>query len=160
MYKDNDYVYSGLVTGTMWDMTMKFITKTQDYSDLKNTTWGNYLNSILTMCEGRYLPVDPNSGSITSVATAASILNGKARYGILTTASTDETAKNNIYDLAGNLWELTQETCWLDASTAYYTIRGGVFNATYDLHPVCVRAYSRYNIPATHVGFRPALFMK
>ncbi len=46
MYKNHKYVRSGLVTGTMWDMMMKYM---QDNGiNVKSTNWGNYDNVSLT----------------------------------------------------------------------------------------------------------------
>lgn len=60
---DNNYVQSGLITGTMWDVTLNYF-KSQDSSlDLISTKWGNYNNTILTKCKGRYISVDSNNGT-------------------------------------------------------------------------------------------------
>ena len=40
MYSDSKYVESNLITGTQWDMAIKFISKESDYSDVKNYTMG------------------------------------------------------------------------------------------------------------------------
>ena len=37
MYSDSKYVECSLVTGTQWDMAMRFISKEADYSDVKST---------------------------------------------------------------------------------------------------------------------------
>lgn len=44
----------------------------------------------------------------------------------MTTAASEGTKKNNIYDMAGNLWEWTEELAY-DMSNNYYIIRGRFF---------------------------------
>lgn len=160
MYEGNDYVYSGLTTGTMWDMVMKFISTNEanNYSDLKDSTWGNYNNTILNNMHGQYMAVDENTGTTSSLKNA-SLING-SRFGILSTASTDETRKKNIYDLAGNLWEWTQEACWYPDYEEHYIIRGGGFDNSSSNWPVCYCAHELVMDTKTHAGFRPALFIK
>ena len=57
MYSNN-YVQSGLVTGTMWDVTLNYFKSQDNTLDLTNTTWGNYNNATLTECKGRYKTVN------------------------------------------------------------------------------------------------------
>ena len=101
-------VTSGLMTGTMWDVVMKYITKTSDYSDLTNTRWGNYKEDTgLTYEQGRgkYIVVDSSNG----IESGSFVTSDTAHhYGIRTTGFSDGARKNNIYDLAGNLWEWTR----------------------------------------------------
>ena len=88
LYSKNSFVKSGLITGTQWDMIMKFLSNKTDYSDMKSTSWGNYYNVSL-------------GGT--------------------------EKLKKSLYDIAGNLWEWTQEISYL-ANLRYNTI-----NNTYNL---------------------------
>ncbi len=102
-------VSSGLITGTMWDVIMKYISEVSDYSDVKaNTTWGNYATATGLSYEqgrGRYIVVDSNIGVESGSFVASDTVY---HFGIRTTGFSDGTRKNNIYDLAGNLWEWTR----------------------------------------------------
>ncbi len=158
MYTSNQYVYSGLTTGTMWDMIMKFISTTSDYSDLKSTNWGNYYDVALTGLKGRFLAVNTN-GAIKTIAKATTKSAGNANWGVLTTASTEIVKKKNIYDLAGNLWEWTQEACWYTNATERYMLRGGGINGTYASNPVCYRGYGSEGYRNSH-RFSPCTFHK
>ena len=82
-------MYSGistLLTGAAWDRTLGWLEETEAVSSFKivgdSSSWGNYSNDSFTN----------NS--------PASLIN---------TGEKEETNKNNIYDLAGNLWEWTTE---------------------------------------------------
>ena len=47
MYSSNNYVQSGLVTGTQWDMMMKYMRDTGNV-DILTSDWGNCDNVSLT----------------------------------------------------------------------------------------------------------------
>ena len=161
MYKNN-YVRSGLITGTMWDAVMKYISKTNDYSDIKNNTpWGNYnTNTGLTYetGRGRYIGVNSSNG----IESGSFVTSDTAHhYGIRTTGFSDGARKNNIYDLAGNLWEWTQEMCFMaNNNTLAYLLRGGSFDSSPSVHSVVNRAYAWTSYTNTPRGFRPALYIK
>ena len=65
LYSQNSYVKSGLITGTQWDMMMKFLSDSSDYSDMKSTQWGNYDNVSLSNLRGYYTNVNSSNGSTT-----------------------------------------------------------------------------------------------
>ena len=95
---DTDYIHSGLITGTMWDVVMKFITTDNtNYLDLKSSDWGNYSasssNVKYTAGQGRYAEVDSSNGNVTKAFTVA---DNSFHYGIRTTASTEDVKRSNI----------------------------------------------------------------
>ena len=158
MYQ-TDSVQSGLVTGTMWDFIMKFIISSNNNKDSivkANSSWGNYNNteSIVkyTAGQGRYAEVNSSNGAMTSA-----FVTSDARYhhGIRTTASSEGVKKNNLYDIAGNLWEWTEEC----VSQGYYVPRGGSFDNAYTDFPACYRGYDTATSTSTNCGFRPALYI-
>ncbi len=120
---NNNYVRSGLVTGTMWDVTLNYLKSQDSTLNLTNTLWGNYNDTTLTNCKGRYIPVNSNNGSTSDIVPNS---DGVRHYGVMTTASSEDTKKNNIYDMAGNLWEWTEELAY-DMSNNYYMLRGRFF---------------------------------
>lgn len=120
---NTDSVSSGLITGTQWDVMLNFmsnesnksVTNTLDenkYLDLKsNCTWGNFNDTTLNNCEGRYCLIDSNGSVISNWENnITKTNNNNVNFTLLTTGATEEVKKKNLYDVAGNLWESTQET--------------------------------------------------
>ncbi len=159
MYQ-TEYVQSGLVTGTMWDAIMKFIAG-EDISIVTTaSTWGNYNETTdgVTFIDGqgRYATVDSSTGSIT---TAFQPSDGSHYYGIRTTASTEGVKQKNLYDIAGNLWEWTQEAAYTNDGLERYILRGGSFHHVYSSSPACYRVNLTAADNSTNHGFRPALYI-
>lgn len=157
---NNEYVQSGLMTGTMWDVMIKFISEDKtNYSDLKDTKWGNYNNNTSVTYEagrGRYLAVDSSNGSTSNAVVADS----NYHYGIRTTASSEGVKRKNLYDVAGNEWEWTQECHTTDKSNLMYNLRGGSFKFVPAEYPACARGRDYAVSTSTNFGFRPALYMR
>lgn len=158
MYSENSSITSGLVTGTMWDAVMKFITTdSTSYSDLKSTPWGNYNSNTgleYTQGRGRYLAVNSTSGG--AIISSAIVSDGSYHYGIRTTAFSESTKRKNMYDLAGNLWEWTQEVMSVNQNI----LRGGGFDGNSSNRPVSYRVFDYDTITKMMYGFRPALYIR
>ena len=98
----SEKVESKMIWGIQWDLACDFISKNGEQKSITNSTaWGNYSNS---------------SGN-------AAVMDGETKkYGSKQVTGYSEYWKaNNIYDIAGNCYEWTQEA----SDTGYRANRGG-----------------------------------
>ncbi len=136
MYNNSNYVSSKLITGTQWDVMLNYISNETDksvdnakdenkYLDLKaNCDWGNYSDVPLNNCDGKYCELDKISGSMLTLWKENNDSTNKSENSLrlLSTGSTEEVKKKNLYDVAGNLREHTEEK---DLTTSQYILRSG-----------------------------------
>lgn len=127
---DATKVGTNLITGTEWDTVMKWVKKAGIDVSTNTSGYGNYNNS-----------------------TAPADVSG---YGNLqVTGYSTYWRVKNIYDLAGNVWEWTNEKY-----STYYVLRGAGFDNTGDGCPLALRNYDFANASNYDVGFRIALYIK
>ena len=116
-------VRSGILTGTMFDTTLKFIAS--DGTDIfeNSSSWGNYNNKYGYTINGYYM-AGINATQAYSYGEYTKSVNGNL---LLTTGkfaeAISEGLKKNLYDIAGNLWEYASERAV--SNTDYISIRGG-----------------------------------
>ncbi len=108
---------------------------------------------------------DTNGFKPSSNLTNKTSAEGKNSYVLLSTGSSEKVKKMNLYDVAGNLWEWTDEAAYINSSypnSDYPThvIRGGSFNDAHASYPACYRGCDSALYTHTGHGFRPALFIK
>ena len=113
---EDSSVYSRMMWGCTWDAICLFINQHGDKVSLTNSSsYGNHANS---------------SGN------AAVVVDNTNKYGSKqVTGYSDYWKANNIYDIAGNCYEWTQEACY----PCVRVFRGGVYNINGDSHPVAYR---------------------
>ena len=104
----NGNIETLMIWGSLWDEILMWLLESSatisdgsslTYSLIKeSTSWGNYLNS-----EFNYIPENGQTPEATEE---------KKKYvvNIVPTGSSEYTKINNIYDLAGNVYEYTTET--------------------------------------------------
>ncbi len=166
------YVSSGLITGTQWDVMLNKINSiknkdgSEKYSLTDSYSWGNYKNNSVDYT-GRIALIRNSTylepfGEITTGKTTAysdSISAGQ----LLTTGASEQTKAYNIYDVAGNVWEWTEEVSYRggNVATEYRVCRaGGFFEKAFDL-PACYRSGGGTTAKTyANVGFRVVLYMK
>ena len=146
---------SSLMFGVQWDLVLKYIeTKgtTQEEITTNATAWGNYLDNLLYVS-------NPNAKYLTygGIWTSGPYQKVADTPAWLTTGASSTFSKQNIYDLAGNLWDWTLEAHSDLNSVAF---RGG--NCWYSANPSGnAWANSRATIAAyceDGIGFRVALY--
>ena len=142
----SDKVKTQMIWGCQWDITMNWLissgAKTSDEVNKDSSSWGNYSDSK----ENAKVTVTEDDGTTTN------------KYGSKQNTGYSEYWKaNNIYDLAGNVSEWTQE-----ANSAYdRALRGGCYYSSGStFHTSCRFSYYptyRFN---DYYGSRPTLIIK
>ena len=135
LYKDNPSVQGFFLWGANWDTMLQWLVDTgcKTYSEVasNSTAWGNYSDDSFS----------PNA-------------NGNY------TGAWEQAKANNIYDLAGNNWEWTQERCG-----SSYVMRSGGYNlmggaCSGSRYPAAIRDPLPGNSNHPNVCFRVGLHLK
>ena len=134
LYRDNATVQGFFLWGANWDTTLQWLVDTgcKTYSEVasNSTSWGNYSDdSFSPDARGNY------------------------------TGVWEEAKANNIYDLAGNNWEWTQERCGSN-----YVMRSGGYNlmggsCPGSRYPAAIRDPLPGNNHHPNVCFRVGLYL-
>ena len=171
MYADSSSVYSGLITGTMWDVMVQYIASSSEYTSSRD--WGNYNDSSINLDRGYYTNVN-SSGTTDGFKAITSGQKSGTRitnypYVLLSTGASDKAKRKNVYDVAGNLWEWTTEASYVASYGNYsktnfdvntHMLRGGSFYSAFGSNPACFRYYGYAALTYTNFGFRVALYIK
>ena len=139
--------------GAMWDETMKFVKDTNNVTN--STTWGNYFNNSFTF-NGKYSSDFGKTWSEEKNNETKPGANDNPTNWLLTTGACETNKAKNIYDLAGNVLEWTQES----SSTTLRVLRGGVWQSVDLDNPASRRGADSPTITTGSIGFRPALYIK
>ena len=118
----SDKVKTQMIWGIQLDVAMDWLissgAKTSDEVNKNSSTWGNYK--------------DYNTANNYTAGTAGYEENAGSKQD---TGSSENWKANNIYDLAGNCWEWTQEASY----TFYRDCRGGSYSSNGSDYPASYR---------------------
>ncbi len=136
MIKNND-IQSYLIDSKAWDTICRVIEQKTDKSITSSSSWGNYVDNqtmqnkqlyslyAIHTNNKNYSPV-PSENYVKGYVTVKPEGGQNGKVVELSTGSSEEFKAYNIYDFAGNMWEMTTEIC----SDSSFTIRGiGFHNA-------------------------------
>ena len=123
--EESNTVRTGMIWGNQFDRTLMWLiesgNKTKEQIAYDSTSWGNYLNATFEYTNSSGSTVTKNENS------SIRIPSGSSEY----------TKANNIYDIAGNVWDRTME-----AFTTYFRVgRGGDYGYNRDSKPARYREY-------------------
>ena len=118
-------VETRMIWGCQWDLTMNWLidskAKTDTEVNINSSSWGNYFNTSVK--------ADDGTTKIKANEESSKLNTGKTTF----------TIANNIYDLAGNCYEWTQEAGF----TNYRAVRGGSYNFEGRTYPASDRQNGR-----------------
>lgn len=158
----NNERVSSLMFGIQWDLICKYIetknikledgTLVNEYFLTHNSKEiGNYSSSKFTITSMNAQKLNSNESNYSAIA-QNQVKN--ANEGILLTTGASDTNKIlNIYDLAGNQFEMTLEHSKTDEYPT--TVRGGQSG---DAGYLSSHDYVEYNIGYKNISFRPTIF--
>ena len=172
---------SSLIFGIQWDLTLKYIeektvelaeeaNKDTVRADIKSkltsnsTTIGNYYNSEFTLNRGKFATYNDlsdwksyNSEEKPTLVTGSQkqAQSSNSNAILLTTGATEATNLQNIYDIAGNVWEWTRE---IYATSNTCVVRGGCYYYDGSNNPAKDRSNDSTSSSNSVVGFRLGLW--
>ena len=164
---------SSLMFGVQWDLVLKYIEmkKVATVTDIKtklnsnSTPIGNYYTSSFTLNKGKFAQYgalsnwyDFNSEEKTNLVTGGikQQQSSNSNTILLTTGASDTTKLQNIYDIAGNVWEWTLEKTSYDSSPC--AVRGGSYYRDGSGYPANSRGNDITSNSNGGAGFRVSLY--
>ena len=132
-----------MIWGTQWDRTLEWLNDTgMDWDKIASNSgsWGNYYDVTFT-----YKTSEEGNEQTKQSNTSTLVPTGSSEYN----------KANNIYDLAGNLYEWTQEAY----GTVSRVYRGGFYYDNGSDGPARYRYYNNPNNTLDNRGSRPTLYI-
>lgn len=152
-----------LMFGIQWDLVQKYIEARavaqgtaigtiQSQLKTNSTSWGNYNSSLYNITsENAQYSMDNGSTWLSSPLDKTS-----ASKILLTTKASDAFTKQNIFDLAGNVWEWTLE--YSSTTNTPCIIRGGSYDSTSAESNANYRNNGNATFSYYSVGFRVTIY--
>ena len=137
-----------MIWGTQWDQTLKWLIDSgnKTYSEVgsNSTSWGNYRNNSFTYYTN------------TSKSTATKSMNTNTR---IPSGAYEGANANNVFDLAGNVWDWTCESNGSGTGIFRYG-RGGSYSNNGYVYYAAYRSNYSPNDSNVYNGLRCALYIK
>ena len=159
-------VQSGLITGTQWDVMLNKIVSIDETKNLTDSkTWGNYALGETFNYTGKtaeYNKADNKLYGYGEIEENKTKMNNSNK--LLTTGASEHNKAYNLYDVAGNLYEWTEESAVISSSLETLAtnriVRGGSFVNTSNSTPVIMRAGNLLGTSSNYFnGFRTVLYI-
>ena len=151
---------SSLMFGVQWDLVLAFMSRDtakinqNTLSELtsNSTTIGNYNNNLweIKNVNAKYL----SNGKFVQCSNPYKKESNSNI--LLTTGADDSFSVQNIYDIAGNVWEWTLEKT--SDTSGYCARRGGSYNNIGSAVPATFRGRDNMTYAHYSIGFRVALW--
>lgn len=154
-----------LMFGIQWDLVLKYIeTKNPTFGDSNQTiqyklkidsmSWGNYMNATykITNVDAKY---SENYGKEYKQISSEGYQKSTSRV-LFTTGATQRNSVLEIYDLAGNVNEMTLEKTVNNAQPC--SSRGGIYYNLGTNNPVAFRGMENTSYNSHYLGFRATLY--
>lgn len=149
----NEYVQSALINGTQWDTIMKWI-QNSGKSVTNSRSWGNYRgnSNSFPLRTGKFAYIYNEYEGAWYSATKTSTSGN-----LIKTGASHSTKAKNIYDLAGNVEEFTDEM--YTRYSGWRITRGGEY---INYNPASFRGRETLSLGAfgNNLGFRCQLYIK
>lgn len=144
---------TSLMFGIQWDLVCKFLENERSKSEIleNSNKWGNYQTETFNIAKGRYT-VNPSLASLWNTVSEAGSYEKSAEAVLFTTGVTNRNAVCNLYDLAGNVSELTLEKTENEEPVS----RGGHWESEESKYGISMR--NNEKAANRNIGFRITLY--
>ena len=144
---------TSLMFGIQWDLVCKFLENERSKSEIleNSNKWGNYQTETFNIAKGRYT-VNPSLASLWNTVSEAGSYEKSAEAVLFTTGVTNRNAVCNLYDLAGNVSELTLEKTENEEPVS----RGGHWESEESKYGISMR--NNETAANRNIGFRITLY--
>ena len=149
---------SSLMFGVQWDLVLAFMHNKGNIADStltsNSTTIGNYNDNLWTIKNAKAQYSEDDGDTFTACPNP---FKKESESEILLTTGADSSfSVQNIYDIAGNVWEWTLEKT--SNTNNLCARRGGGFNVTGSDYPAALRFNVSTDFSGFNIGFRVSLF--